>query len=80
MCALSFLCTVRLCLMCDGCFLRADDLIQEVAWGSAITEVEDDQKKKKTPTHLWANTNSRLSLRARWVDSCGRIGKGWPAV
>lgn len=54
---LSFLNRVRPRLLCDGCFLSAGDFIQEVAWGSAHTEVADTQKTAhlKTPTRLQAD-------------------------
>ncbi len=58
-CTHSVSCAVReLFLLCDGCFLRAGDLIQEVAWGSTHTEVADAQKTAhlKTPPHLWPDT------------------------
>lgn len=69
----SFLCRVILCLLCDGCFLRASDLIQEVAWGSAHAEVAEAQKKahlNRTPPHL--------RLKVGWVglESFGQLGKG----
>lgn len=51
---LSFVYRVRPSLLRDGCFLRAGDFIQEVAWGSAHTEVADTQKTAhlRTPTRL----------------------------
>lgn len=62
---------------CDGCFLRANDLMQEVAPGSAHAEVAGDQKTAYlTKTLLtcgpekvgWAWKGSLLeSNRAHWI-------------
>lgn len=70
MSSLSFLCRFRLCVLCDGCFLSASDLIQEVAWRSAHTEFTDDQKKAhlKTPSH------SRADIWGPWL-SCSVSGR-----
>lgn len=65
----SFLCMAGPCLLCDGCFLRRGDLMQEVALGSAHIEVAGNQKT----AHF--KTSSRAQYLRSWTELHG--GKGW---
>lgn len=67
---LSFLCKVRPCLQCDGCFLRAGDLIREVAWGSAHAEVAGAQNTK-TPPHCRGPIPEAWRCRPGWSLAAG---------
>lgn len=64
---LSFLCKFRLCLLCDGCFLRVGDLIEEVA-GVRHT-------RRWQPGQTWAQL---LGIGLVGLERFWMARKGWP--